>query len=246
MRRLLCRWVEYYLALSDEDMERALPAWVRRHLDSCAHCQAALEAYRHTLDMVHQYAQLLPSAPPEGWRPLEVNLARPRRAVSWQQVVCAAGVAAALLWAVVLWQRGVVLVDEQNAPSRLAQGGIAPQRVEGMPKRQSFVSAPPAPVRRNMSEPQEPRQAHPVTPQLPAPAKRALPATPPPPKQVVVADQPKQPPPAAAHLTAAEPLPEPLAPVQPVLAEASPSLSGEVPEAYILQPAYAAAAGGVE
>lgn len=247
MKRLLCRWVEYYLALSDEDTERPLPAWVRRHLETCAHCQAALEAYRHTLEMVHQYAELLPSAPPQGWRPLEVTPGRARRPVRWWQMAAVAGAAAMVLWAAMLWQRGIVWVDEQNATPQLAQGGTAPQRVEVTPRSTPFVPAPPAPVGRKVSEPQESKQARPATPQPPAPAKRSLPAMPPPPRRLVVAAQPKQMgAPAAHHATAAEPQPEPPAPVQPVLAEASPSPSTEVPEAYVLQPAYAAAAGGVE
>jgi hypothetical protein len=65
MKRLVCRWVEYYLALCEDDIETGLPAWVRRHLQSCARCQAEADAIAAR---VRRYADMPNCYPTRPWK----------------------------------------------------------------------------------------------------------------------------------------------------------------------------------
>jgi len=245
MKRLLCRWVEYYLALCEDDIEPGSPGWVRRHLQSCARCQAEADAYRRAREALRQYARLLPDAPVEGWQPLQVRAEMKRRVFPLQVALAPVAVAAVAVIGFVLWQRASAPVDDGVPQTQIAQIAQPSQQeaVEGVEK----VVAPAAKGTQRKQNP--PAQRVVPEPSRPAPSLRQAPSPPVhrPPKRILVAAQPLvQAAPETETQPAAESLPEVEVPVQPVLVEASPPATRDIPEAFVVQPAYAAAAGGVE
>ncbi|MCS6950559.1 MAG: hypothetical protein RMM06_08980 [Armatimonadota bacterium] len=246
MRWLLCRWVEYYLALGEDDIERQLPAWVCRHLQVCAHCQQQQRVYRRTREAVREYARLLPQAPPAGWRPLEVRVGTSSRPVAWQRIAATVSIAAVVLLGFLLWQKGSLTVHEEDVPARVAQDAVTTTQPEArQPEKKPVAATTPARAKGSVQQLSRPLDA--AGRNRPAPAPRPAPSLSPPLKRIVVATQPERTPvPTTGQETVVQASPAPDPPVQPVLVEASPSPSGEIPEAYVLQPAYAAAAGTIE
>ncbi len=245
MKRLLCRWVEYYLAMCEDDIEPGLPGWVRRHLQSCTRCQAEADAYRRAREAVRQYARLLPDAPAKCWQPLQVRAEMKRRVFPLQVAMAPVAVAAVVLIGFVLWQRALVPVDNRAPQTQIAQSIHSPQ-LETVKQGKKAV-APAA--KGTKPKPNPPAQQVLPGPSRPAPSLRRTPSAPVhrPPGRILVATQPAtETAPEAEPQPVAEPLSEPEVPVQPVLVEASPPPTHDIPEAFVVQPAYAAAAGGVE
>jgi hypothetical protein len=244
MKRLLCRWVEYYLALSVDDIETGLPAWVRRHLQSCARCQAEAGAYRRAREAVHQYAQLLPDAPSKGWQPLQVRAEMKQRVFPLQVALAPVAVAAVALIGFVLWQRASAPVDDRAPQSQVAQSTHLSQQEVAEQGRKAVGSATKG------TKPKQNLPAQQVLPEpsKPAPSLRQTPLAPVhrSPRRILVAAQPAETAPEAESQPVAQPQSQPEVPVQPVLVEASPPVTRDIPEAFVVQPAYAAAAGGVE
>ncbi|GIV18759.1 MAG: hypothetical protein KatS3mg023_0510 [Armatimonadota bacterium] len=249
MRRLLCRWVEYYLALSEDDIERGLPGWVRRHLQVCAHCQAEARVYRRTREVVRQYASLLPDAPAGGWQPLQVRGEAKQRGFPLQIALVPVAVAVVAWIGLAMWQRVSPPTDDGQTAPAVVQNVIPPHLDAAMPEKNP--AAPTTIPSQKGGKPKQEPSRQPAAPEQakPAPAPRQTPSTPVhrPPKRILIAAQP-----VAQNVQetlappVAESLPEPEVPVQPVLAEASPPSTHHIPEAFVVQPAYAAAAGGVE
>jgi hypothetical protein len=245
MKRLVCRWVEYYLALCEDDIEPGLPGWVRWHKQSCARCQAEADAYRRAREAVRRYAQLLPDAPVEGWQPLQVRAERKRRVFPLQVALAPVAVAAVAVMGFVVWQRSSAPVDDRVGQTQLAQ--IAQPSQQEAVERTEKVVAPSAKGTQRKQNP--PTQRVVPEPNRPAPSLRQAPSLPVhrPPKRILVAAQPlAQTAPETETQPAVESLPEVEVPVQPILVEASPPPTRDIPEACVVQPAYAAAAGGVE
>lgn len=247
MRRLLCRWSEYYLALCEEDIERGLPSWVRRHVHACVHCQTELQTYGRTREVVHRYAELLPDAPPQGWRALQVEPEVGRRPFLLQATLAPVAVAVVAVLGFVLWQRLSLPTGDVDIAPHVAQS-VTPPQPDSSPGRKPAepVAIPSAkgnqPKQEPPKQPAAREQSKPVPsspPASPAPAYR-------PPKRILVASQPTVPTAEEEDAPMAKPHFEPDVPVQPVLVEASPSPSRDIPQALVIQPAYAAAAGGIE
>lgn len=248
MRRLLCRWVEYYLALCENDIERGLPSWVRRHVQTCAHCQAELHTYHLAREAVRQYARLMPDSPPVGWRPLQVSGAVKRRAFSPQIALAPIAAVVVAVLGFVLWQRMLIPADEVSTPPQVAQGVTTPRQEAAPPDREPASPANTSSMKSSTSKQQRPKQPTSPGQSKPAPALRQLSPAYHPPKRIVIAAQPKQEEATSAVDTkpvAASP-PEPVVPVQPVVVEAQPVTSAPVPEGYVIEAAYPATAGAVE
>lgn len=248
MKRLLCRWTEYYLALCEDDIERGLPGWVRRHVQACAHCQGELQTYRRAREAVRQYARLLPDAPREGWRPLQVTREVRRRTLPLQMALAPVAVVVVAVLGFVLWQRVSPPIGDMGNTPQMAQS-VSPMQQDDTPGKRPAAPAATPSTKGNKPKQEPPKQ--PASPQQskPAPSPHQTPPAPVhhPPKRILVATQPAtQVVHEAETQPAAEPQSEPNVPVQPVLVEASPSPSRDIPEAFVIQPAYAAAAGGVE
>jgi hypothetical protein len=248
MNRLLCRIAEYYLALC-EDKISDLPAWVERHLQGCPRCQAIKTAYVRTREATRRYAQMLPDSPPMGWRPLPFKAETKPRALPLPFILAPAAAVVVALAVFVLWERGTPPVGEGSRPPQLAQGVTAPQ--PKMPQ-QSKPRELPVLSTKDISQLKLSQRAPtsgqiksaPVPSQTPAAPVRQLRRPP----HILIAAQP------APHTASpVEPEPgvqtssEPAVPVQPVLVEAHPPSSPvQIPEAYVMQAAYPASAGGVE
>lgn len=242
MKRHLCRWVEYYLALCEDDIQNDAPGWVRRHLQACPHCQAERQNYRRAREAVRQYAGLLPDSPPTGWRPLLVNREVKQRTFLPQLVVLAPVVAIAVVaLGFVLWRSISAPIDETNGLPQVARSVTSPRLENVPPSKKPFAPAATPSTKNGKPKPAPPAQHK----SLPSP--RYAPPTYHPVRHIVIASQPKQENnPAVDTKPAAEPLPEPEVPVQPVVVEAHPLTSAPVPESYVIEAAYPATAGAVE
>lgn len=246
MKRLLCRWTEYYLALCEDDIERGLPGWVRRHVQTCAHCQAELHTYRRAREAVRRYAQMLPDSPPVGWRPLQMSGAVKQRVFPLQLALAPVTAIVVATLGFVLWQRMLIPMDEASAPPQVAQGVPTPRQEAATPDRKP-ASPTAAPSAKGGGTKQQPKLPTSPGQSKPAPAPRQSPPAYHPPKRIVIAAQPKQ---ETTPATDTEPVagssPEPVIPVQPVVVEAQPVTSAPVPEGYVIEAAYPATAGAVE
>jgi len=218
MKRLLCRWIEYFLALHEDDIGDGMPGWVHRHLQACAHCQKEVQTYRRAREAVRQYARWLPDTPPAGWRPLQVGREAKQRTFPLQtvspslalrriSVPVAAAVVAALL-GLAVWQRVSPLAGGRETPPQTAQNVTPPRQDvaehvslsdgEGPDKK----PAAPVPSPRDSktkhvipSTSEEPKPSkQPAVPKQdkPVPAPRHAPPLHHPPRRIVVAVQPKR------------------------------------------------------
>lgn len=247
MKRLLCRWIEYYLALCEDDIEHRLPGWVERHLQACARCQAELRAYRHTREAVRQYASLLPDAPAEGWQPLQVRKQAKQRAFPLHIALAPVAIAVVAVIGFVLWHRGTIPVHETNQLPQMAQA-TTPKRQEPVASERKPAAEIAIPSARD-SQPEPVATKQPASPprSKPAPSLRHTPPAYRPPERIVIAVQPKQQTaPAADAESPVAPPHEAIVPVQPVAVEAHPVTSAPVPEGYVIETAYPATAGAVE
>ncbi|MCS6829999.1 MAG: hypothetical protein NZ749_05070 [bacterium] len=248
MKRLLCRWVEYYLALCEGDIERGLPGWVRRHLQVCAHCQAEVQAYARAREVVRQYAALLPDSPPAGWQPLQVDTKVEQRIAPLQLALAPAAAIVVVAIGFALWQQISTPVREGDVPPQVAQSVITPPRRETAMPYKKPAAATAAPSARGISSKQhQPKRRDLPEQGEPAPLPRQTPPGYDSPRRIVIAAQPKHEPVHTPHAeVVTEPSPEPVAPVQPVVVEAHPVTSAPVPEGYVIEAAYPAAGGVVE
>lgn len=242
MKRLVCQLVEYYLALCEDDIERSLPGWARRHVQACAHCQAEVQDYRRVREAVRQYARLLPDSPPEGWRPLQVGREVKQRAFPLQLALAPVAVVVVAALGFAVWQKNASPTGDAEAPSQIAQNVFPPQQSAVLDKKPAAPAATPSTKDRNPK--QQPKQ--PASPAQSKPAHQAPPAYHPPRHTVIAAQPNQQNAPATDSESAAEPSPEPPVPVQPVVVEAHPVTSAPVPEGYVIEAAYPATAGAVE
>lgn len=246
MKRLLCRWAEYYLALCEDKGENSLPEWVKRHLQTCQHCQAELQGYRHVHQALRQYARLLPDSPPAGWRPLHTTVSATRRAFPLQTALATVTVVVvALAGAVVLRGISPTPVGDSEVPTQITQATPQPHSLPAPPEKERNISsgksnptkpappkriAPPAPPKPNVLPPQSP----------PSPERR-------PPKPIAVAARPTLPTTSTVDTEPTEePSPEPPVPVQPVVVEAHPVASTPVLEGYVMESARPATMGAIE
>lgn len=246
MKRLLCRWIEYYLALCEDDIERGLPGWVSRHVQTCAHCQTELHTYRRTREVVRQYARLLPDAPHEGWRPLQISRTVKRRVVPLQLALAPITAIVVAMLGFVLWQRMLIPVDEMSAPPQVAQDVTIPKQEATTPdKKPTAPTATPSTKGGGIKQ-QQPKQPPSPGQSKPAPAPRQSPPAYHPPKRLVIAAHPRQEMTPATNTEPAAGSSEPVIAVQPVVVEAHPVTSAPVPEGYVIEAAYPATAGAVE
>lgn len=242
MKRLLCRWAEYYLALCEDDIQNDAPGWVRRHVQACPHCQAERQNYRRAREVVRQYAGLLPDSPPTGWRPLLVNGEVKQRTFLPQLVLAPVVAIVVVTLGFVLWRSVSAPVDETNGLPQVAQRVTSPRLENAPPSKKP--SAPTVTPSTKNGKPKRGQSGQPTPPAQNKPTRHTPPAYHPP-RHTVIAAQPKQGnTPAVDTRSAAEPLPE--VPVQPVLVEGHPVTSAPVPEGYVIEAAYAATAGAVE
>lgn len=247
MKRLLCRWAEYHLALCEDDIEHGLPGWVRRHLQACPHCQAERQNYRRAREAVRRYAGLLPDSPPTGWRPLLVSREVKQRTFPLQLALAPAAAVVVVTLGFVLWQSVSAPVDEANTSPQMAQS-VTPLRLENAPpsKKPFAPSATPS-AKTDKPKRGQSEQSTPPVQNKPASSPRHAPPVYHPPRHIVIAAQPKQENTLSVDTrTVAEPSPEPDVPVQPVLVEAHPVTSAPVPEGYVIEAAHPATAGAVE
>lgn len=248
MKRLYCRLAEYYLALSEDDIENGLPMWVQRHLKTCPQCQAQVDGYRRTHEMLRQYARMLPSAPPEGWQPLQLELATRRHPFPLRQVALAsAATVVVVLVGFALWFHQSASVGDMSTPPQTVQR-FAHQAKRSVLPSDLHKSVAPA-TKGSRTKPAQP-VVKPDAPSQMKPSRLPQPKPAPlrqPPRRIEIATQPTLQPAEAPHEEVPEPpSSEPLVPVQPVVSEAHPVASAPVPEGYVMQAAYPATAGAVE
>lgn len=246
MKRLLCRWAEYYLALCEDKGENSLPEWVKRHLQTCQHCQAELQSYRHVHQALRRYARLLPDSPPAGWRPLQATGSATRRAFPLQAALATVTAVVAALVGVVVWQSiSPTPAGDTEAPTQITQATPQPHSLPAPPEKERNILsgknnptkqappkriAPPVPPKPNVLPPQSPS----------SPERR-------PPKRIVVAARPMLPTTSTVDTEPAEePSPETPVPVQPVVVEARPVASTPVLEGYVMESARPATMGAIE
>lgn len=243
MKRLLCRWAEYYLALCEGDIENGLPGWVRRHLQGCSHCQRQLQAYGRAHQAMRQYARLLPDSPAAGWRPLPVKEQAERRVFPLRLIVAFSTAAVAVVAGFVAWRHNSV--QEQPARPQLVQRIPAPPVPSLQPD--TKPAAPPAEEKGTKREP--PKRVAPPSQKTPAQPPRQAPSAPVrhPRERIVVAVHPEPTAqPAEEVETVHQPPPEPPVPVQPVVVEAHPVASAHVPQGYVMEAAVPTTTGAVE
>lgn len=246
MKRLLCRWAEYYLALCEDNSESSLPDWVRRHLQTCPHCRAELQGYRHVHQALHQYARLLPDSPPAGWRPLHPTMGVTRRAFPLQAALATVTVVVAALVGAVVWQSiSPTPAGNTGVPTKITQALPQPhalpapsekERNTSLGKKNPTKQAPP----KRIAPPAQPKP-HALPLQSPSSPERR------PPKRIVTAAHPALPTTSAADAQPAEEPPtETPVPVQPVVVEAHPVASTPVLESYVMESARPATMGAIE
>lgn len=255
MKQLLCWLAEYYLALYEHDIENGLPGWLRLHLRVCARCQAELQAYRQTAQVVRQYAHSIPDAPSTGWRPLQVGDVARRKTPLLQKVLAPVAVAMVVLAGFALWQNTPHPPSgNADTPPKVAQA-VQPPSLPTHPERKPDISPPGKENRTIQTAPKPITAPAPPKPSetphwSPSPPRRQ------PPKRIVVASHPEFPTTPAPVADATSPttdtmpadksLTAPPVPVQPMVVEAHPIASTPVPEGYVMESARPATTGAFE
>ncbi|MGQ9737878.1 MAG: anti-sigma factor family protein [Armatimonadota bacterium] len=246
MKRLLCRWAEYYLALCEDYSENSLPDWVRRHLRTCPHCQAELQGYRHVHQALRQYARFLPDSPPAGWRPLHPTIGATRRAFPMQVALAAVTVVLAALVGAVVWHSiSPTPAGDSGAPTQITQVPPQPHSLPTPSEEERNTSLD----KNNPTKQTTPKRIAPPAQPKPSASPSHSPSSPErrPPKRIVVAAHPALPTtPATDTKPAEEPPTETPVPVQPVVVEAHPVASTPVLEDYVMESACPATMGAIE
>lgn len=247
-----CRLINLYPVLYGSDAEAVAPAWVRRHLSKCLHCQREMRLYTEMQAILREYAHLTPESPPGGWKPLQIDVAEKRRAFSPTLALAPLAAAALVLIGFVVWQREFKHVGPTEASQQVASVFTRPLEDEHAPSAKPSAPSVSSPAPTGVADNTKPAQRTQPTPmntqqRPPAPPKEPVKMAPRTPKRILIAKHTMGDDARIAELHTAEDSSTGLeVPVQPVVAEAHPVTPNTVPEGYVIQTASPAVAGAVE